>query len=216
MQVILGLGGSMPHQDAPDQSSEARLGSMLAAILAALGDRGYVCDVMSSLYRSAGWQFPRTDRGVGRVDNAQRLQFWNRVGAFTIPRDRYAKPAACHHELQAIEAAFGRDRAQEPLWGARPLDIDILDYGSQIFVIQPLDMHANGEARLIARSGLVIPHIFLDVRLFVLLPLQEIRPDWVHPVSRLSVQQLIAQCERNPLLPPDRPVRSAFEPPNVP
>lgn len=216
MQVILGLGGSMPVTEALDPGWEARLGSMLAAVHASLRERGFVCTGLSGVYHSAGWQFPRADRGPGKVVSAVDIQFWNMVWTLTIPPDWHARPEVFYRELQAIEAAFGRDRAQERFWGARPLDIDILDYGGQVFLTEPVTALSKGETNQTARPGLIIPHIFLDARLFVLLPLQEIRPDWIHPVSGLSVDQLIAQCEHNPLLPPDRPVRVGMKLPILP
>jgi len=67
-------------------------------------------------------------------------------------------------QLHCIEAGFGRVRSVRN--AARVLDIDILFYGDQII---------NSES-------LQIPHPRLHTRAFVLCPLCEISPDFIHPV----------------------------------
>ena len=65
--------------------------------------------------------------------------------------------------LQGIENEHGRER--EIKWGARTLDLDILLFGDEI----------------IQDDCLVIPHIEMHKRGFVLLPLDEISPDCMIP-----------------------------------
>lgn len=77
---------------------------------------------------------------------------------------------------QAIEHAAGRERVER--WGARTLDIDILFYGSE-------------QIRL---PQLTVPHPRIRERRFVLEPLAQILPDWVHPDNGHSVQQLLQTC----------------------
>ncbi|MFP4382587.1 MAG: 2-amino-4-hydroxy-6-hydroxymethyldihydropteridine diphosphokinase [Spirochaetia bacterium] len=67
----------------------------------------------------------------------------------------------CHK----IEAEYGRDRNQEKRMGPRPLDIDILLYGSEI----------------ISTDSLQIPHPRLTERKFVLIPLLELDNEISHP-----------------------------------
>jgi len=64
---------------------------------------------------------------------------------------------------QAVEQAFGRDRASERRWGPRPLDIDLLAYDDLV-----LD-----------EADLTLPHLRLFERAFVLVPLAEIAPERV-------------------------------------
>ena len=42
-----------------------------------------------------------------------------------------------------------------------------------------------------AERGLVLPHPRLHERAFVLVPLRETSPDWVHPVSGRSAEELL-------------------------
>ena len=69
----------------------------------------------------------------------------------------------------AAEQQLGRDRQTQRRWGPRAIDIDILAYGD-LAIDEP---------------GLVLPHPRLLERAFVLIPLAEIRPDWVIGGTRL-------------------------------
>lgn len=70
--------------------------------------------------------------------------------------------------LQAIELQFGRVRSER--WGARTLDLDLLLYDNLILNLPQL----------------TIPHPRMKDRAFVLIPLAEIAPDWIEPVSQRS------------------------------
>lgn len=74
-----------------------------------------------------------------------------------------------------LERSAGRDRAGEPRNGPRTLDLDLLLDGTTV-----LD-----------RPGLTLPHPRLRERGFVLIPLAEIAPDAVEPVSGEPVQSLL-------------------------
>ncbi len=84
------------------------------------------------------------------------------------------KPEDLLQRLHAIEAEAGRRRGKR--WGPRTLDLDLLDY--------------NGLRRETA-SGLVLPHPGIAERLFVLEPLNEVAPGWIHPVLRRKASSLI-------------------------
>ena len=76
--------------------------------------------------------------------------------------------------LQEIELRFGRVRDERN--AARTLDLDLLDYHGQIS----------------ATPLLILPHPRLHLRRFVLVPLAEIAPEWRHPLSGLSAEELLA------------------------
>ena len=83
------------------------------------------------------------------------------------------EPAALLAVLHEIEAEFGRVRTVAN--AARPLDLDLLAYG-----------------RRCVTDGLIVPHPRLHERAFVLCPLADIAPDWVHPISGQTVRAMIA------------------------
>lgn len=79
--------------------------------------------------------------------------------------------------LQRIEALLGRVRTQR--WGPRTMDLDLLLYGD--LVIDEPELH--------------LPHPELARRAFVLVPLVELDPSLRHPVSGLTVVQMLARLE---------------------
>ncbi len=91
------------------------------------------------------------------------------------------EPAALLAVIRRIEQQFGRVRQQR--WGPRTLDLDILCFGQR-------------EIRL---PQLTIPHPRMQERRFVLLPLLEIAPHWLHPTLKMSVDQLLAALSEQEL-----------------
>ena len=77
---------------------------------------------------------------------------------------------------QSIEKQLGRVRHEH--WGARTMDIDLLFFGNNLIDLPTLQ----------------VPHPLLAQRRFVLIPLAEIAPDFVHPVLQLSIQKLLECC----------------------
>lgn len=83
-------------------------------------------------------------------------------------------PVQLLERMQAIEIRLGRRRPAEQ--GPRTMDIDILLYGD--FRIE--------------RRDLTVPHPRLSERRFVLEPLVELAPELRHPVSRVTMRELLA------------------------
>lgn len=75
-----------------------------------------------------------------------------------------------------IENELGRKRTEK--WGPRTLDVDILYYQDQT----------------INTTDLVLPHPHLQERRFVLIPLCELAPFFVHPVLKKNNLQLLQEC----------------------
>jgi 2-amino-4-hydroxy-6-hydroxymethyldihydropteridine diphosphokinase len=85
-------------------------------------------------------------------------------------------PEALLAQILAVEASFGRIRSEPN--APRTLDIDLIAYGR----------------RVIDEPGLAVPHPRAHERLFVMGPLAEIAPDWVHPVLGETSVELAANA----------------------
>lgn len=84
-------------------------------------------------------------------------------------------PQSLLTECQRIESQLGRKRTEgEKGYQDRTIDIDILFYNKEII---------NDE-------NLVIPHKFLHLRAFTLVPLLELIPNFEHPILHKTITQL--------------------------
>ncbi len=84
-------------------------------------------------------------------------------------------PLQLLHALLKIERELGRRRLTPH--GPRAIDLDILFYGSSVIRSRELE----------------VPHPRLTERRFVLIPLAQLAPDFRHPVSHKSINQLLAE-----------------------
>lgn len=105
----------------------------------------------------------------GKTDQAS---FLNQV----IVLNSELKPGDILARIQSIEKEAGRTRTEK--WGPRTLDIDILFY----------------DDRIIRESGLEIPHPGIPERRFILEPMHEVLPHFVHPASGQRMDELLAAC----------------------
>lgn len=104
--------------------------------------------------------------------NTGALDYTNAVCQL-LPFDE--NPAALLARLSSIEAELGRQRDPSNQWASRTMDLDLLDYNGLITE---------------SDSSLKLPHPRIAQRDFVLLPLLEVTPNWVHPIT----------CERGDFL----------------
>ncbi|TKB60048.1 MAG: 2-amino-4-hydroxy-6-hydroxymethyldihydropteridine diphosphokinase [Nitrospira sp.] len=86
-------------------------------------------------------------------------------------------PRSLLSTLQEIERALDRDEDNRS--GPRTIDLDILFYGEHV----------------IKEPGLTIPHPRLHQRRFVLMPMNELDPLWVHPTLNQSMAQLLTDAK---------------------
>ncbi|MCH8325119.1 MAG: 2-amino-4-hydroxy-6-hydroxymethyldihydropteridine diphosphokinase [Bacteroidetes bacterium] len=75
-------------------------------------------------------------------------------------------------ELQSIESKLGRVKTIK--WGPRIIDLDVLFYNKDI----------------ISEEGIKIPHPEIIERDFVLIPLNEIEPDFIHPALNVKIADI--------------------------
>jgi 2-amino-4-hydroxy-6-hydroxymethyldihydropteridine diphosphokinase len=87
------------------------------------------------------------------------------------------EPLPLLEALKAIEAKMGRLKTFR--FGPRLIDLDILFYGQ----------------RVVETTRLTLPHPRLAERAFVLVPLHEIAPDFVHPVCNETITSLLKEVD---------------------
>ncbi len=80
-------------------------------------------------------------------------------------------------KIQKIELEMGRMRLTK--WGPRIIDLDIIFFNSLI----------------LNSSNLNIPHKLIQDRKFVLIPLMDIVPEFVHPILNKTTKELLASCK---------------------
>lgn len=121
--------------------------------------------VRSKIYESPAWGFECGD------------DFLNQV----LVVETALRPLQLLDAVHCIESEMGRQRSESNLCGSsskiyssRTMDIDILFYDDLIY----------------SDNRLTIPHPLIAQREFVLKPLREIIPDFVHPVTGKKIKDL--------------------------
>ena len=99
------------------------------------------------------------------------------------------EPHALIKTLNDIEHAFGRERSEPN--APRILDLDIVAYHDDV----------------IAEDNLEIPHPRMQDRAFVLYPLRDIDPHWLHPIDGVPIRHYID------MLPPEQEIQQLDAPP---
>jgi 2-amino-4-hydroxy-6-hydroxymethyldihydropteridine diphosphokinase len=92
-------------------------------------------------------------------------------------------------EFFKIENDFGRERREK--WGPRIIDLDMLVY----------------ESYVINTTSLILPHPQMTKRRFVLLPLSEIAGDYLHPIEKKTINDLLKELPENPQVKKISPLR---------
>ncbi len=87
------------------------------------------------------------------------------------------EPLAVLKRINKIEEKLGRIRNLK--WESRLIDIDILFY----------------DDRVISTPELSVPHPYLHLRRFTLIPLNEIAPDLLHPVLKKNTKDLLKELK---------------------
>ena len=138
------------------------------------GDRiGFVQQATSLLNATDGISLIRTSAFYESEPWGMETETWF-VNAVVEVKTTLS-PQSLLAECQRIESQLGRKRTEgEKGYQDRTIDIDILFYNKEII---------NDE-------NLVIPHKFLHLRAFTLVPLLELIPNFEHPILHKTITQL--------------------------
>ncbi len=146
--ILIAMGGNLPFNGLKvEQTFELALNAMR--------DQQITPYRLSRLYRT---------KPIGPV----QPDYVNAVIAVQSPKT----PVAVMRILHGIEYLFGRQRREA--WGARTLDLDLLDWHGQVW-----------------NAPLQLPHPRAIQRAFVLLPMRDIAPGWVCPKTGAVLDDLI-------------------------
>lgn len=88
------------------------------------------------------------------------------------------KPLVLMQLFRSVEGRLGRRKVSNRRYESRIIDLDILQWGQTVISV----------------PGLEIPHPKMADRRFVLVPMSEIVPSLVHPVTGLSVGEMLSMC----------------------
>jgi 2-amino-4-hydroxy-6-hydroxymethyldihydropteridine diphosphokinase len=169
-QAIIAYGGNLASPAGTPQQTICRA-------LASLSGPDLRLTAISRLYRS-----PAFPAGSGP----------DYINGAALARTTLGAPALLER-LHAVEAELGRVRTGR--WHARAVDLDLIGMQDLIAPDPETVRHwidlGPAEQRKVAPEQLILPHPRLQDRAFVLVPLAEIAPCWRHPLTGLSVTQML-------------------------
>ena len=125
--------------------------------------------VQSSFYESKSWGFKSNN-------------FYN----ICLTVNSIKSPKSILSSIIEIEIKMGREKSpalKSTEYSDRTIDIDILFYDDLVFNSDKLN----------------IPHPKIELRNFVLIPLKEIEPNYIHPVLKKSIENLVLESKDNEL-----------------
>lgn len=168
---IVALGGNLPSDFGGPEST-------IRAAYLRLGDEGLRIVKKSRLFET-----PCFPPGAGP----------DYVNAAALVESDLDAPALLER-LHKVEAAFGREREQR--WGMRTLDIDLIGGGDLVLperdtyaAWRDLDLETQMKA---TPDQLILPHPRMHERAFVLVPVNDVAPEWKHPVLGQTVAEMLA------------------------
>jgi 2-amino-4-hydroxy-6-hydroxymethyldihydropteridine diphosphokinase len=126
----------------------------------------------------------KIEKSIGKIirqSNFYQTAAWGKtdqadfVNQVIIVDSKYTAAETIEKILQ-IESGMGRIRTQKN--DPRLIDIDILFFNKEI----------------IHSEKLIVPHIEIQNRRFVLVPLNELSPNFKHPILNKTIHQLLLKC----------------------
>jgi len=142
------------------------------------GDRiGFVQQAASLLGMDEGITIVRTSAFYETEPWNMNTKNWF-VNAVVEIKTKYA-PKELLTICQDIEKKLGREHKQGNDYEDRTIDIDILFYNNDV----------------INEEGLTIPHKYVHLRAFTLVPMMELNADFVHPILHKSIVEMHSDLE---------------------
>lgn len=152
-------------------------------------------EVYLGLGSNKGERISFIEKAVSEIGNLPGTEIFTRAGIYetepwgNIEQDDYLNTVIGINttmnaeellkELKRIEKHIGR--MENKKWSEREIDIDLLFYGDDI----------------IDNDNMIVPHGHIENRRFVLVPMNEIAPDLIHPVFKKSISQLLDSTTDN-------------------
>lgn len=137
------------------------------------GDRiGYVQQAASLLGADKGISIVRTSAFYESEPWNMNTKNWF-VNAVVEAKTKYS-PQELLEVCQRIEKQLGRTSEEKNQYQDRTIDIDILFYNKDI----------------INEENLIIPHKYVHLRAFTLVPMMELNSDFVHPVLHKNIVEM--------------------------
>lgn len=103
--------------------------------------------------------------------------------------------------LHNTESHFGRVRRNR--WEERTIDLDLIAYNDLVLPSIKTYEHWKNidleEQKSIAPNELILPHPRVQDRAFALLPIKDVAPNWKHPITGLTVDQMLEQIPKDDL-----------------
>ena len=174
--MIVALGANQPSGD---RTLKVTLGQAIQSV----GEKGAVIRSVSRFF-----QTPCFPAGAGP-------DYLNAV----ILIEAAWTPTQALAVLHGIEQDFGRERVQR--WGQRTLDLDMIAFDD--LVAPDLEIYHQWRdlpveiQKMRAPEQLILPHPRLQDRAFVLVPMADVAPDWVHPVTGRTVIEMLARLPQS-------------------
>lgn len=171
-----GTGGPRSGKDDPDSDPRLPVRAFIG-IGSNVGDRIALCrEAVHRLRKIPGVQIKKISSlyETEPMEYLDQEWFYNAVVEVesALPPKRLLKAG------QEIEAALGKQVAIPK--GPRTIDLDLLFYGREI----------------LREPGFIVPHPAAATRPFVLIPLAEIAPGYIHPLLHQTVEALLDRLER--------------------
>jgi 2-amino-4-hydroxy-6-hydroxymethyldihydropteridine diphosphokinase len=119
---------------------------------------------------------------IKKVSSVYKTRSWGFKGGdffnICIEVSTNSNPEKLIKEVQNIESTLGRERNRSLVYQDRKIDIDILLF----------------EDEIIFYNNLKVPHPKMLERKFVLIPLNEIAPNVIHPIAKRSILICLKNC----------------------